>query len=323
MSGSPNEISVVVCTRNRADVLGDCLNSLRSQDLPGECYEILVVDDGSTDETPTLVAKASQGSQNPRIRYLRQEQKGLSAARNHAVREAGGDLICFIDDDAVAEKHWLPAVDAGTSRYPETDCFVGRIFLSLEGKAPRSCGREYFAGYFDAGDLEHESTKLMGGNMFLRRRIFDRVGLFDETLVWRGDEDEWFGRVRSLGGTAMYLPDATIWHRRLAHELRLSHLLKTKFGWGVAQVQYKRAAGLPFSYTKELWGMAFALLHVLRRGCLAGLMTVATHAGAFWAALRGELKSPQRSSATNFRHDSSRDSQDSRPFARRRGYKAT
>jgi glycosyltransferase involved in cell wall biosynthesis len=271
----------------------DCLHSLLTQSAQPDEYEVIVIDDGSTDGTAEAVESArSIGLES--VRYIRQDHAGLSAARNRAVDEARTDLICFIDDDALASNVWVEEIAAGARRHPDVDCFVGPVILRLEGRPPRNCGCAYSASQFDAGEEERESPKIMGGNMFIRRRAFECVGPFNPTLVWRGDEDEWFRRVKTSGGTAVYLPKAAIWHRRTERELRPWTLLKTKFGWGVAQVQYKRAAGVRFSYLDELRGIIRSLLHAVRRGCFGGIVSATVHLGAIWTSSASRRRGHKR-----------------------------
>src|SRR5437867_3035600 len=82
--------TVAVCTRGRADTLGDCIRSLLTQHYPGHLFEIIVVDDGSIDETAAVV-NSLVDDRHPRLRYVYQHSEGLSAARNRAIHEARGD----------------------------------------------------------------------------------------------------------------------------------------------------------------------------------------------------------------------------------------
>src|SRR5207302_8553690 len=125
-----------------------------AQKYPAGAFEIIVVDDGSVDETKAVVEKAIAASPEHQIKYVYREHGGLSASRNDAIHAARSDLICFIDDDAVASPDCVREIVAGTGRYPDIDCFVGRIYLRLEGPAPRTCGQEFQAWYLDAGDEE-------------------------------------------------------------------------------------------------------------------------------------------------------------------------
>lgn len=284
--------TVAVCTRNRQETIEACLASVVAQDFPKERFEVVIIDDGSSDGTPDI-ARRFVSDAPPIVRYIRQPHGGLSAARNRAVTEGRGDLICFLDDDAEAVPGWLGAIQAGAESHPDVDCFAGRIRLRLESKAPRTCDRESLAAELDEDSPQHPVTWAKGANMAMRKSAFRHVGLFNPALVWRGDEVDWQRRLKEAGGKLRYLPDALVWHRRLERDLRWTRLLKTRFGWGIGQVQYRREAGEALVYSHELRIIFFALLHAIRRRCPGGLLKAVTHVGAVWAGLRGELHKPR------------------------------
>ena len=132
-------VSVVIPTRNRADLLSDALGSLVEQDYPADRYEILVVDDGSIDDTPSVVEALAQAHSKPRLSLLRQPAKNQNAARNRGVSEAKGELIAFLDDDELAPANWLSGLVAGFMRHPDADVVGGPYRLRLEASTPRVC----------------------------------------------------------------------------------------------------------------------------------------------------------------------------------------
>jgi GT2 family glycosyltransferase len=188
---------------------------------------------------------------------------------------------------------------AAANRHPDVDCFGGRLFLRLEGRAPRTCGAESLGAHLDLGTEEQPIKRVKGANMAMRRSAFERIGLFNPALVWRGDEDNWLHRLHaeSLNGeaTVLYVPDAVVWHRRLPSDLRLWNLLKTRFGWGVGQIQYKRETGVAFRRRRELRGLRNALVHSVRDRCTGGLLEAAIRLGALWGRYFGELRKPKDS----------------------------
>lgn len=282
-------ITVAVCTRNRRETIDACLSSLLEQDHPRDDYEVVVVDDGSTDGTAQIARRRAR-DEGPRVRVLTQAHEGLSAARNRAVADSDGHLICFLDDDAIASPGWVAAMASAAQRHPGVDCFGGRLLLRLEGRPPRTCGRESLGAALDMGAEEQPVERVKGSNMAIRRSAFERIGPFNPALVWRGDEDNWTHRLHGAGGRAMYVPDALVWHRRLASDLRLRSLLRARFGWGVGQVQYKRETGIAFRPRPELRELRRELAHAVRDRCTGGLLQAAIKAGALWAAATGELR---------------------------------
>lgn len=284
-------LSVVVPTRNRALLLRDCLASLVDQDFPAGRYEIVVVDDGSVDETPNVVSLIPSRTDRAQVRYVRREGRGLNAARNAGLREAVGDPVVFVDDDVLAPRSWLTAMADGTLRHPEAACFGGPVHLRLEGKPPRLCDRDPLGeSELELGDAERCVDLVIGANFCVRRVAVEMVGLFNESLPTYGDETEWEMRLTRAGGEIVYLPQAWLWHRRTAEDLKVFRLLGSRFRKGIANVAFARAIGESMSITTELRSMPRLLAHAVRRGCVGGLLSVSGRAGRAWELIRGQLR---------------------------------
>ncbi len=216
------DISVNICTYNRSDMLCDTLNSLMCQQTDGMfSYEIVIVDDGSADETPSLVRELSAHSPIP-IRYLREQRVGIAAARNRGVMESRGEWIAFIDDDEIAETCWLKellyeakrsgAVCVGGPCIAHFLCAppdprmksILRVFGYNKAMAtPNSTMRWYekFV-YYDVPGT---------GNALIKRDVFREIGLFDATLPC-GEDMDCFRRLRKAGFKISNTPRAQIGH---------------------------------------------------------------------------------------------------------------
>ena len=106
------DISVIICTYNRSQILGKTVESVAAQELPPSLnWEILVVDNNSTDET-RQVAESLRSRYPERIRYLFEPRQGLSNARNTGIRESRGEIVAFMDDDETADGAWLQRLTA-------------------------------------------------------------------------------------------------------------------------------------------------------------------------------------------------------------------
>lgn len=289
MSGELPWVSVIVPTWNRAMLLADCLASLKAQDYPHDRFEIIVVDDGSTDATPEVVRRFQDGSL-PDVRYVRQDHSGPNAARNAGVSVVNGDLICFVEDDVEAQPGWLKALAAGALRHPEAGAVGGPIRLRFEGTPPRFCGREPLVGEgeLELGAEEHEVPWLNGGNFACWRPVFPTVGPFDERLPQGGEETEWLFRVKAAGYPLWYLPLAWLWHRRTADQLSLSRLLRRYFIKGTHYAVAARRMGEPFSWSTALRSMGMSLLHFARRRCTYGLLKAVWMIGFVAGRIRRE-----------------------------------
>jgi glycosyltransferase involved in cell wall biosynthesis len=220
----PTRVSVIICTHNRAPLLRKGLDSLRGQSLTcGDGIEILVVDNASTDETQDLVESFQSTTGN--VRYIFESTLGLSHARNRGVREAHGELVAFIDDDAIAEPGWLDAlVHAFHGVEPKPDCVGGRIEpiwqVPKPGWFPHS-----LLGYLSILDLGDEAhwcdiprEHLVGCNIAFRRNALLELGGFNTELGRKGqslkgnEEIELLRRMKQRGQGVFYEPCAVVRH---------------------------------------------------------------------------------------------------------------
>jgi GT2 family glycosyltransferase len=276
--------SIVVPTFNRVALLRDCLESLRCQDYPSDQFEIVVVDDGSTDGSAEIVKRVDN------VRYLRRQHAGLNAARNAGIEEAKGDFIAFLDDDVLAPPSWLRTMMGGVWANPAADCFGGRIRLQLEGRTPRYCGRHPLdESELDLGDDRREVEFIWGANMAVTRRAFELAGRFDERLPLYNEELEWQHRLRAAGGSIVYLPDAWVWHRRSADDLKLSALLRRHFARGLGQAAFFAAADRPVRVRDGLGRVPRRLVHAACRRCWWGVFEAAGQVGFACGAARHSL----------------------------------
>ena len=275
-------MSVVVPTRGRAAYLEVTLDSLLDQRTEA-AYEIAVVDDGAPDATAAVVAA------RPAVRYVAHgEGRGLNAARNTGIREAGAPLIAFVDDDVFAPPGWLDALAAGAARHPEAEAFGGPIRARFEGRTPRSCGREDPPiTTLDLGSEDRVAEAAWGANFAVRRAAVERVGPFDESIVRpHGDEEEWLERLRAGGGTIVYLAAAGLDHRRTADDAKLAPLARAAYARGrAARASDRRRERAP-SLGRELRVLGGCAWHVARRGCLQGVIMGAHSAGRVVETLR-------------------------------------
>ncbi|MDE2179508.1 MAG: glycosyltransferase family 2 protein [candidate division NC10 bacterium] len=280
-------VSVVVPTYNRARLLRDSLRSLVAQDYPHDRYEIVVVDDGSTDETQAATEEARLRSCRSRILYVRQDHRGLNAARNAGIQASHGDPICFVDDDIDAPPGWLSSMVEGVLRHSDSGCFGGPVRLRLEGRPPRNCGRHPLGETeLDLGNKDRPIEFVWGANFTVTRKALSDIGPFDERIVIYGDEQEWEERYKSQRGVVWYIASAWLWHRRLPEDLALLRMLQRRFSRGANQVLYLRMAGQDISACRALSAIPLNVGHSLKRGCAGGLLTAATLLGHAWGAIR-------------------------------------
>jgi GT2 family glycosyltransferase len=271
---------VVVPTSDRADYLEVALASLAAQDLNGG-YEVIVIDDGSSDRTPAVIEAAG-------VRCVQVERpQGPNAARNTGVRAAAADLIAMVDDDVWAPPGWLRALVDGAERHPGAGALGGPIRARLEGPAPRSCGRELPPiTSLDLGADDHQTDLVWSANMAIRRSAFEQVGPFDERFSTGGDEEDWLRRLRAAGGEVVYVAEALLDHRRAGDDVRLRSLMRSAYRRGRNMRAYDRMRGVDPRVGKELRVLAGCGWHTVRRACPQGLVAGAHSAGRLAEAVR-------------------------------------
>jgi GT2 family glycosyltransferase len=260
----------VICTRERPDALAKCLDSLLAQQYP--TYRVLVVDNAPITEATAEVVRAA-AARGP-VEYLREPNAGLSFARNAAVQAAPGEILAWIDDDEVADRHWLAEVARALHEHPDADVVSGvivpaelatRAQLWFEQFGGHSKGRGFTPAVFSPATAHLQSPLYplppfgTGANMTFRPGVIERIGLFDTALgagtPAMGSEDTLaFTQVLLSGGKIVYQPTAVTHHY---HRRDLAGLHKQMVGYGT---------GLVAAYTSLVLarpGVIFALLKLL------------------------------------------------------------
>ena len=273
-------MSVVVPTRNRAAYLEVALASILSQELD-EPFEVIVVDDASTDETATTAERLG-------ARVIRQpDRRGPNAARNAGIAATRAELIVLVDDDVAAPPGWLRALREGSLGHPDADVFGGPIRARFDGPAPRSCGREAPPiTTLDLGSADRDVDAVWSANMALRRATWEHVGPFPEEAAVGGDEEEWLVAVRSRGGRIVYLAQAMIEHRRAGADARLASLARAAYSRGRSVRAWDERRGEPPSLGRELRVLGGCAWHAAARACPQGLIMGAHSLGRTVEALR-------------------------------------
>lgn len=177
-------VSVVVCTYNRQDMLPDCLISLLHQTFNPAQYEVIVVNNNSSDNTERIAQEFVQGHAN--FHLITERKQGLSHARNTGYAEAHGEYVAFIDDDARAPDNWLEiAAKIIAEHHP--DIFGGPVNALFEGQPPEWY-RESYGRRGDMGETGFITEGfIVGTNIFFRKGLLEEYGGFDPELGMKGD----------------------------------------------------------------------------------------------------------------------------------------
>lgn len=262
MSMSP-DLSVVICTYNRAGTLPECLDRLSAQDFPSERFEIILVDNNSTDETGEIARNFRENHPGFPFRYVVETNQGLSFARNRGIREAAGSVVVFIDDDAYVRAGYLEGMAGFFERHTDAAGCGGRIFPRFESKRPRwmSSFLVPLTSSLDMGDrlrLFPPRKFPIGANMAVRRDVFARHGDFNVRLGRTGDrlegaeEKDLFYRLQRGKEKIYYLPAATVDH--FVPDKRLTFDFFRRQALGIGYSEKVRACSVSGTeYLGSLW----------------------------------------------------------------------
>ena len=222
-------VSAIICTHNRASYLAKALDSLERQSLSKSRYEVLLVDNCSSDGTRDLVVRRM--SQISNLRYLFEAELGLSAARNRGLTEATGTLVAFLDDDAIADQDWLEwAVRVFEERSEDLGFVGGKVRPIWEAERPEWLSDNLlpFLSMTDLGDAPVEvdgPSGLVGANMIFRTQVLRDAGGFPTSLGRRGEkllsneEIQLKRRLESKGLVSLYHPRVCVSHHAVASRL--------------------------------------------------------------------------------------------------------
>ena len=195
-------ISVVVCTYNGGRTIRECLEGLRRIEYPD--YEVIVVDDGSTDGTATIVGEYP-------VRLIRAQHRGLSNARNTGLAAATGDIVAYIDDDAYPDPHWLTYLAAAFLRTPHAGVGGPNIPPPGDGRIAE-CVANAPGNPVHVLLSDREAEHIPGCNMAFRKTCLEAIGGFDPQFRTAGDDVDVCWRLQRLGWTLGYHPAAMVWH---------------------------------------------------------------------------------------------------------------
>lgn len=218
----PPRVSVVVCSYNGAATLEQCLGSLSLLDYPD--YEVLLVDDGSTDDTPDIAARF------PAVRVLRQSNQGLSAARNAGLYAATGEIVAYTDSDCFADRDWLTHLVHQLER--SGAAAAGGPNLTPEDGRTAACVAAAPGQPVHVLESDQVAEHVPGCNMAFRREVLLGINGFDPQFRKAGDDVDICWRLQQAGKWITFAPGACVWHHRRQTPRAY---LKQQAGYGEAE----------------------------------------------------------------------------------------
>jgi len=226
--------SICLYTHNRARLLAQVLESVCTQTLPADQFEIIVVDNRSTDNTHSIIEDYSRRFTN--LRTIYEEQLGSAVARNRGWREASGDFVGFIDDDGKAPPEWL-SVAARVIRDQAPDLFGGPIYPFFETSKPDWFKEAYgtFTVLGESRFLASADEYLSGSNLFVRRRLLDEIGGFEPSLGMKGRKIGYGEETVLIRRVRLRFPSCRIYYAADLFNYHLVRQEKMGFEWQLHQ----------------------------------------------------------------------------------------
>lgn len=241
-------LSVILCTYNRDRYIYPVLQSIAQGDLPHADYEIVFVNNNSTDNTEAECRRFQADHPDINLRYCVESLQGLSHARNCGIRNAQGDILVYVDDDALVNPQYLSTYADFFQRNPHAVAAGGPILPQYDGCEEPSWmshyTRQLVTGKLYLGEKEREFSKGAypgGGNAAYRKSVFDAVGLFNTDLGRKGnsligaEEKDLFDKMTSRGMRFYYLPTAILYHLIPPKKLTKDYFDRLTYGIGVSE----------------------------------------------------------------------------------------
>lgn len=277
-------ISAIICTHNREQYLGAAIDSLLRQSFSD--YEIIVVDNASSDGTAAIVQSRIQtqdqtqdqtqtesGTASPRLRYLYEPTVGLSVARNTGARAAQAPILAYLDDDAEASEGWLSALLEVFENQPEVAIAGGKVTLIWPPQThpPQWLSDDLASslGAYNLGEqpsfIQQPSLTPRGLNYAIRKAFLDQVGGFDPNLgrvgtnLLSNEEQQMTRLALDMGWQVMYVPRALAAHNVAPARMKPGWFLKRSWWQGISESYREQASG-----TTGLWQLRGGSERLLR-----------------------------------------------------------
>ena len=289
------DISVIVCTYNRADWLREAIESLTKLETEGYTYEVLVVDNASSDNTPEVVKQAADNAACV-IRYVREAEPGVSFARNRGLEESEATWIAFFDDDEIAESDWLLQL-MKAAKEQDVKIVGGGVRLKLDEGSDRKLQpwvRVMLGCTETMGPQMYDGKRVpTTGNMLIHTEIFEKIGMFRTDLVEGGEDTDVYHRARKIGYEAYHAPEALTHHQIPPFRIEPKYLRSTSMRMGshIARREFEQYGMLKFFFvaTARLAKTMLVYIPKLLLAKLGGDKEAVLEKNCYWWMWKGYL----------------------------------
>lgn len=253
------ELSIIICTYNRDPYIDQSILHILNQAVSKDKYELIVVNNNSTDRTDEICRELLTEHD---FRYFIETSQGLSYARNRGISESRGEILAFIDDDAMAAPDFIQNLLNFYHSRPNVSASGGRIYPRYETAKPHWISKFLMPlmSVIDLGDQPKAFTLgsyPIGANMAFRRSVIESVGDFNTSLgrsgknLQGGEEKDIFQRIRSKGLDVWYIPDVIVDH--VIPEARLQPAFIRKMGNGIGESERIRTSEISSSMLRKAY----------------------------------------------------------------------
>ncbi len=237
-------LSIIICSYNRASYISDALTSLYCQSAGLNAFEVIIVDNNSTDNTKEVYTIWRQTNTNGQFTFISETKQGASFARNMGATIAKGEWVCFMDDDAVATPNYVENILKHIQNKPDAVGFGGRIIPKYIPAEPKwmSYYVSSLVGNFDYAPIAcaFENGKYpLESNMIVKKTVYDQIGGFNVnlpgvvgTLRIGGEGKELFYKILALGHKIYYDPSICIHHVVEVKKLSSEYMYRVASGIG-------------------------------------------------------------------------------------------
>jgi glycosyltransferase involved in cell wall biosynthesis len=240
------QASVVICAYNRAQLLSLCIESINALNFPKENYEVLIIDNNSTDNTADICKAAITKFSLLTIRYFHEPNQGVAYSRTRGAKEAKGNIIAYIDDDCLADANWLNEIVNFYNSHEECMSSGGRIIPEYRVPVADWFGK-YFWGLVGNYDLSRSVFQMKGvrypsgANMHFRKTAFEKYGYFDSDLgrsgksLMAGEEKAMYLKLIHANEKVFYLPQVIVYHHVEANKFDKEYVKRHSMGIGASE----------------------------------------------------------------------------------------
>jgi glycosyltransferase involved in cell wall biosynthesis len=270
------QISVVICTYNRASYIQEAMESLYTQTLSRDQYEVIVVNNNSSDNTELICQSFVESHNDAFYYYMNEPEQGASYARNTGARHAKSPLLCFMDDDALADPDYLERIVRFFETHPDAGGLGGRIIPRYIPSEPVWMSH-YVSSLVGQFHYSPEATVFKPGkyplesNMIIRKADFDRINGFNTALPGvkgelriGGEGKDFFFRLQALGHQVYYDPAIRVQHVVETVKLTREYMYRVASGIGRGERVRMLEKGKMAYYSKIVeyifkWGASLVL----------------------------------------------------------------